>query len=121
MNLTFQKSPLSSVKADAAVAFLHEDAALLKQEMRDLNRQFKNSLSPIIESGDFRGKEKEVAVLYLGNAFQTKKLVLVGVGEKKKLTLEKYRRAAAAGAKRAQSLNARSIAFELPSTASEKD
>ncbi len=121
MNLTFQKSPLASVKADAAVAFLHEDSGLLKQGMRALNGQFKNSLTPIIESGDFKGKEKEVAVLYPGNGFKSKRLVLVGLGEKKKLTLEKFRRAAATGAKRAQSLKARSIAIELPSVTTDKE
>jgi leucyl aminopeptidase len=121
MNLKYQKSALLSAEADAAVAFLHEDSGLLNREMGTLNRQFKNRLTPVIQSGDFKGKDKDIAVVYLGNGFKTKKLVLVGLGKKKDLTLEKYRRAAASGAKRSQSLKARSAAFEIPANLRDRE
>jgi leucyl aminopeptidase len=120
MKLTFQKSPIQSLKSDAAVAFIHEDTRLHSAEMRRLNRQVKNLLSPLVESGDFKGKEGESVVVYLGKGHKPGRLVLVGLGEKKNVTLEKLRRAAATGAKKARSLKARTIAVEVPANLQEK-
>lgn len=87
---------------------------MLRQGLRTLNRQFKNQLLPLVESGDFKGKEGESTVVYLGRGVGSKRLLLVGLGEKKKATLEVFRRASATGAKRSRSLKARTIAFEVP-------
>ncbi len=121
MKITYHKGPIASVRADAAVAFVHQDAAMLNKELRALNKLFKNKLSAIIETDEFHGKDKEVAVVYLGNGFKAKKVVLIGLGEKKELTLEKYRRAAAAGAKRSRAMKAQTIAFELPANLRDKE
>lgn len=114
MQISFQKSTIKQVRADMVAAFVHQDAPLFKVETRALNRSFPPRLSPILESGDFRGKEGTSAVVYLGKSFGASKLLLVGLGEKKKLTLEKFRSAAAAAAKQARSLRATSVALFLP-------
>jgi leucyl aminopeptidase len=120
MKLTFQKGAVRGIKADIAVAFIHQDDNLLRQGLRTLNKQFKNQLSPLLESGDFKGKEGESTVVYPGKAAGSKRLLLVGLGEKKKATLESFRRAAATAAKRSRSLKVRSIAFEVPANMQEK-
>ena len=120
MKLTFQKGALQGIKSEVAVAFLHQDQRLLRQQLQTLNKQFKNRLSPLVDSGDFKAKEGESAVLYLGGGAGPKRLVLVGLGEKKKASLERYRRAAATGAKRSRSFKVNTIAFELPSGLQEK-
>jgi len=120
MKLTFQKGIVQGVKADVAVAFIHQDDRLLHHELKTLNRQFKNQLSPLLDSDDFKGKTGQTAVVYLQGSTGLKRLVLVGLGEKKKTTLEQYRRASATGAKRARSLKARTIAFEVPTNLPEK-
>jgi leucyl aminopeptidase len=120
MKLTFQKGAVGGIKADIAVAFIHQDDNLLRHSLRTLNRQFKNQLSPLLESGDFKGKEGESTVVYLGRGAGSKRLLLVGLGETKKATLESFRRAAATGAKRSRSLKARSIVFEVPANLPER-
>jgi len=120
MKLTFQKRNLQGVKADVAVAFFYQDDRLLHQHMQSTNKQFKNRLSPLVESGDFKAKEGESVVVFLGGNAGPKRLVLVGLGEKKKANLERYRRAAATGAKRSRSFKVHSIAFELPADLHEK-
>jgi leucyl aminopeptidase len=120
MKLTFQKSPLNGVKADVAVAFIHQDAKLLKSELRALNGLYKNQISPILKSGDFKGKEGESVVVYVSKGAGSRRLILLGLGEKKDINLEQYRRAAAKGAKKARSLKARSVVFQVPANLREK-
>jgi len=120
MNLTFQRSPLNAVKSDVTVAFIHQDVKLLTSELHRLNKQFKNQFSAVLETGDFKGKEAESLVLYPGKGAASSRLVLVGLGEKKHATLEKFRRAAATGAKKARHLKAGTIAFEVPANLVDK-
>ncbi len=120
MKLTFHKSPLNVVKADVAVAFIHQDAKLLKSELHTLNKLHKNQFAPILEAGDFKGKEGESNVVYLGRGTGANRFVLVGLGEIKNLTLERCRRAGATGAKKARSLKGRSVVFEVPANLREK-
>ena len=114
MKLTFQKTPPHRMKADVAALFIHQDAKLLDKELRFLNGLFAGLIQPVIDAGDFKGKEKESALLYLPDSFPAKRLLLVGLGEKKKLTLETYRRVSAHAAKKAGDLKAARAAFCLP-------
>ncbi len=120
MKLSFNKGTLINLKADVAIAFIHEDEIFRKTELGSLNRAFKSQLSSFLHAGDFKGKEGEAAVVYLDKGAGPSRLVLVGLGERKNMNLEKYRRTAATGAKKARSLKAVSVGFEIPSDLREK-
>ncbi|WP_053058113.1 leucyl aminopeptidase [Rubrobacter aplysinae] len=67
--------------------------------------------APALQSGDFSGKEGEMALLYTGeggngNGVAASRLMLLGLGERDGFTLDKLRRAAATAAKKARSLKA---------------
>ncbi len=115
MKLTFLRSFPDRVASDTIAAFLYEDAALLRKETATLAKIF-GTRFPAIDAGDFKGKEGEVSVTYLQQGKATRRLLLVGLGEKKRLTLERFRRAAAVAAKRGRNLRAQSLALLLPST-----
>ncbi|MDN5698120.1 MAG: leucyl aminopeptidase [Rubrobacter sp.] len=78
---------------------------------------------PATVSGDFTGKEGETAVLYPGDAVSAARLLLVGLGEREKFTLDKLRRASATTAKKARSLGVSGavISPRTPEGASEED
>lgn len=114
MKLSFQKSTLPKIKADVAAMFLIQDEKPLHQQMQKLNEELRGALQPILSSKDFRGKEKETVLVYLPKSFPTQRLLLVGLGEKKKLTHEVYRRASAQAAKKARELKAEKLALCLP-------
>ncbi len=114
MRLSFEKSSPSDLKTDVAVAFVYQDAVLQKNELETLNRTFRHQLSSFLHAKDFEGKEGQSAALYLDKGTGPARLVIVGLGEKKNLSLEKLRRAAATGAKKARSLKAAAIAFKIP-------
>jgi leucyl aminopeptidase len=71
------------------------------------------AIRPPIAAKDFSGKELETALLYAGK----QRVLLVGLGESKKLKPETLRRAAAAAARRARGLKLTSVALAPATTA----
>jgi len=118
MKILAETKTIKQVKADVVCTFLFEDRKLLEAQMQALKKTLKTKIEALAETKDFKGKEGESVVLYTENRFAARRLMLVGLGEEKKLTLEKLRRAAATAAKKAQSLKLRSMAMEFPNRAS---
>ncbi len=117
MKLSAERTTLKNVRADVACTFLFEDRRLFEKRMDLLRKTLRYKVEALLEAKDFRGKEDETLVLYTEDKLTARRLMLVGLGEQKKLTLERIRRAAAAAAKRAQGLKLRSLAFEFPEAA----
>ena len=67
----------------------------------------------VVSSGDFGGKVGETALLY-GQQGPAPRLLLVGLGDRNRVSLEKLRRAAATVARRARSLKLREAALSIP-------
>jgi leucyl aminopeptidase len=70
------------------------------------------AIRPPIAAKDFSGKELETALLYAGK----QRVLLVGLGESKKLKPETLRRAAAAAVRRARGLKLTSVALAAVTT-----
>lgn len=117
MNISSQKVPLNRFSADLVAVFLHQDKTIFAKESKMLEQQIQ--VGHVFKLGDFKGKKDESALLYFDRNGKTNRLLLVGLGEKRTVNLERYRRAAATAAKRARSLKARTLGLFLP-TLSEK-
>jgi leucyl aminopeptidase len=117
MKVSAEKASLKIAKADVACTFLFEDKKLFEEKMSALKKTLRNRIEPLLDTKDFKGKEGETVVLYTEGRIAARRLMLVGLGEQKKLTLEKLRRGAATAAKKAQSLKLRSLAVEFPEVA----
>lgn len=114
MKLSFEKTSIKQIDADFTATFIHQDAKLFQQETKHLTQKLGTKISAA-ETGDFKGKEGETSLLYVQRGASARRILLVGLGEKKNLNLEKYRRAAATAAKRGKALKAKKIALSLPS------
>ncbi len=75
-----------------------------------LDEALGGALSALVESGDVKGKEGDLLTYYPGADIPAQRLLLVGLGEADKITLDGVRRAAATAAKRARDLGATSAA-----------
>jgi leucyl aminopeptidase len=115
MKLSFQKSTVKRIASDIVAVFLFEDPELLKEEAKTLTRAI-SSVKTLFDAGDFRGKEDEIALVY-DKSLASKRLMIIGLGVSKKLTLEKLRRAAARAARKAKSLKVSTIAMRFPDLA----
>ncbi len=118
MKIAFEKSSLKKNTADVVALFVHHDKNLFSAEILSLGRKIGVRV-PAAELGDFTGKEGETHVVYTRRTGKARRILLTGLGERKKLSLERYRRSSAAAAKRARSFKVRSLAMFVPPVTSE--
>jgi leucyl aminopeptidase len=114
MELKFQRGTYASVKADAIAVFVHQDKTKFKKELLALQKTFGASVKPLSTAREFSGKLEEIVLIYSADIKNPSRLIVVGLGERSKLTLESYRRAAATAAKKASSIKASSVAIHFP-------
>jgi leucyl aminopeptidase len=114
MKLSVNVTPPEKAAVDVLAVFLHSDETNLRKEMKSLTSVFGPALLSPISSGDFKGKEKEYALVYVDRSGGPKRILLIGLGEKNKAMHETFRRAAARAAKRCREVKAKSAAFLVP-------
>ncbi len=113
MSITCTASTRRTVKAQAVVVFVHQDAKLFSATTKDLKTDIPH-LQPVLDSGDFEGKKLQTTLAYVGSAAASPRLILVGLGEQAEVTAERIRKAAATATKRAASVKCSHVAYELP-------
>ncbi|MBI5477014.1 MAG: leucyl aminopeptidase [Ignavibacteriales bacterium] len=113
MKITAQRSTLKTVNTDALVIFIPEDAKEFNGQMDFLKKYFKN-IFEIANLEEFKGKKDQLLKIFSGDRIATGRLFLVGTGQIENVSLELFRRASAAAAKKAQNSQAKNISFFLP-------
>ncbi len=78
-----------------------------------LDRKLGGGIDRLTRLGDFTGKPKTHALLYSDGQMEAQRVLLLGLGERKKATLDTIRRAAAAAASRAVDLKVKRLALAL--------
>lgn len=121
MKFQFRHASLHHIRADSAVIFIPENIEQFRSAAASLDSITGKQLNPYVKSGDFRGKEGEIVVIYPAHTFHCRRLMVVGLGDRKRLTLEKIRRAASGAAKRARSYKIQSLAIEIIDYTSVRD
>lgn len=116
MKLAFERSSLSQNRSDVVAVFVHQEKALFSKEIQTIARKIGARISPA-DTGDFKGKESESCVVYTQRGSRSCRYLIVGLGERRKVSPERYRRSAATAAKRARSLKAKTLAIFLPPSA----
>ncbi|MFH0988879.1 MAG: leucyl aminopeptidase [bacterium] len=115
MQLHVVDTSLKSINADMVAFFIHQDPHLFQRDIRKVSKLFKLTLAPA-QLTDFKGKENETTLVYLNQTKNPQRLLLVGLGKKRTLSIEQYRRTAALAAKTARSNNVKTLALSFPFT-----
>jgi leucyl aminopeptidase len=89
------------------------EAQRLDQLSRQLDGKLDGELSRLFELGDFKAKEGTTAVVYGNGRIGARRLLLVGLGEKKKATLDTVRKAAAHTANKAIAMKVENISLAI--------
>ena len=92
-----------------------EGEALAKQDAALLDRALGGALSKLLQSKEFEGKANEVLLIHTQGKVSVKRLVLVGLGKKKEITIETIRQAMGTVAKRVRQAKVESFSIALPS------
>lgn len=63
------------------------------EEASHLDRELRRSIATALSSGDFKGKEGEILLTYVSSDLLEKRVILLGLGHKEKISLEIVRQA----------------------------
>ena len=100
-------------KTDMLAVGVFSDAKGLDKTNRELDSKLAGGIGRLIKSGDFEAKDGTIAIVYGNDPIGTKRVLLVGLGERKKATLDTVRRAAANAAKKAVAMKVENISIAL--------
>ena len=114
MRLTYDIGAIRNFKSDAIVVFFLENKSDFQEELNSVKKFLGKRIDEIVKLEDFHGKEGELCDVLTDHKLVSPRLFLVGLGEPKKLSLESYRRGAAAAAKKARSVKVKALAFKMP-------
>jgi leucyl aminopeptidase len=112
MKTKYEVKKIKEIRSDIVISVSFEDQ--VSQKLQWLNTLFKGSLDTFIESNDFKGSYNTCSLTYLGVDNKTRRLLVLGLGNSKDITLEKLRNAYAMAAKKANDLKLTIAAFEIP-------
>ena len=113
VELKTHKVDFSKCKTDILAVGLFSDAKELDKLNKELDSKFNGAIKRLMELGDFKGKDGTSAVVYGNGQTGAKRILLVGLGEKKKATLDTIRNAAANAAKKSVELKAKTMSLAL--------
>ncbi|MHA1127129.1 MAG: leucyl aminopeptidase [Candidatus Heimdallarchaeota archaeon] len=82
---------------------------MLKEGPHDLTKLIKD----VIELGDFKGKSDDLVFVYTLGKIKAKRILLVGLGEEDKITVESIRRSMGDASRKARDLGVEKIAISL--------
>jgi leucyl aminopeptidase len=108
-----QKSDFQRCETEMLVLGVFSDARGLDKLSADFDHRLAGAISRLIKLGDFKGKEGASAILYGDGKIAAERLLLVGLGEKKKATVDTLRKAAANAANKAVAMKIRNISLAL--------
>ena len=101
-----KKGGMADVKADLLAVGIFKDAKKLSKANALLNSKLSGALKRLIDIGDFKGGEGESTLVYGDGKIGAARVLLVGLGESKKVTADKLRDGAAIAAAKAVELKA---------------
>ncbi|NOT96612.1 MAG: leucyl aminopeptidase [Nitrospira sp.] len=114
MRVTVQIGKVETAATEVLVLTHCEGEGLGTQDAALLDRALGGSLRKLVQSKEFEGKANEVLLFHTQGSVPAKRLVLVGLGKKKDVTLETIRQAMGTAAKRVRQAKAGSFTVVLP-------
>lgn len=109
MKIISSSDEFTQQQLDALIIYKSQDSDL-QNAAKSVDDALNGAISEVISTGDFTGKSEETLILYSRGAIPAKRVIVVGLGETDKFSVEVIRRATAVGVKKARSLKAKTIA-----------
>ena len=113
IELMARKVEFSECETDLLAVGQFSDTKGLDKLSAELNQKLEGAIEGVIKLGDFKGKEGTSVIVYSNSCIGAKRVLLVGLGEKKKATLNTLRKAAANAAKKAVGMKAETLSLTL--------
>jgi leucyl aminopeptidase len=122
VDVTTRRVDLVKCKTDMLVVGRFSDSGDPGQTVRTLDETLDGDIESLAKIGDFTGKPKTYAVVYGNGRIAAERVLVLGLGERKKATTDTLRKAAGAAASRAVEMKVKRVALALhPSFAGSLD
>jgi leucyl aminopeptidase len=113
VKLKARKTDLVKCETELLVVGMFSDTRVQDKLLAELDKRLEGAIERLIKLGDFKGKDQTSALIYGNSKIAARRVMLVGLGEKKKACLDTARRAAAHAAKKAVEMKIKTIALAL--------
>jgi leucyl aminopeptidase len=113
VELKTRKVDFDKCKTDLLAVGHFSDTKGLDRTSAVLNSKLNGAIERLIELGDFEGKDGTSAIIYSGGQLGAERVLLVGLGEKTKATLDTLRKAAANIANKAVAMRIGTVSLAL--------
>jgi leucyl aminopeptidase len=113
VNVKTTKADFSKCKTDLLVVGMFEKDKGTEKQYSALNNQLDKGISRLVKLGDFKGKLKSTSLIYDSGKSKAERVLLIGLGDRKKFELDNLRQAAASAAAKAVQLKTVKSVFAL--------
>ncbi len=113
METLLKVGKIQNEETELIVLGLLEDQVSLGKAAAEIDQALGGQITQIISDGDFKGKSRQMSLLYSGGKLASKRILLVGLGKESKLNPESIRVAAGTIAKRVLDLGVKKFAIEV--------
>ncbi len=114
MNILVKSGEATATTTDVLVCLEYEQDKTWSKAVRPVDQKLGGQLSALRKSGEFSGKPNNTALLHIDGKVSAKRVLLVGLGTRETVTLERIRQAMGTAAKRARSAKAKGIVCVMP-------
>ena len=114
MNMTVKTAGFAQEQTDVIAIGVFEPPDFHSVPLQGIEQALGGRIREVINLGDFTGKHKTTSWLYTNGTIAAPRLLLVGLGEKHDLTVEKVREAAGTAAKAIRDMGLSTAAIPIP-------
>jgi leucyl aminopeptidase len=109
MKIETRLGRIEEIKAELLVIGLYQGEESLPEPLKRLDKALKGLIMKSIKSGEFRGKLCETLIFHTMGLIPARLLMIVGLGEREKYTLDSLRKAMATAAGKSREINIEAI------------
>ena len=109
MNIKVKQGGIAGEAAEVLVLSGYEDETALEKNIEALDRSLGGQLREFRKTGEFKGKPNQIVLLHTRGAVPPKRILLVGLGKKKDVSLERVRQAMGVVSRRVQQIGVKSF------------
>ena len=94
MLIKYAAGDIKNLAFPSLVLFVGQYDKISDRRLKSLDEASSGAVASMLKSGEFAGKNGEIASVFRPNGYMCSRVILVGLGERKKITADSYRRAA---------------------------
>ena len=113
MKITVKQGTLTGTPTEVLVIPGYERDPSIGKAIQPLDRNLAGQLAELRKSGEFQGKPNQTVLVHTRGAVPAKRILLVGLGKRNDLTLDRVRQAMGTVAKRVRQTEARSFSTAM--------